>query len=396
MADNTRKRRRSASPSPDNQSPVGLPDERAPKRRRTTPPLPHPCTFPECSRSFTNPAGLHSHVSNTHADALESSSTQTPVDGAQRLHDIVANYLAEYDRKLCPQCHRASLCTGSRARELCTQCKRSRQPAASTPPPTSRGAPSMQPATAPFSLVGLPSLEEFFQRPIYTVDRIPRALRLVCSKLFNILVSRILEQPTDISRHVIFAMAWRLVFAAQARGGKGRNGVRLAKKEAFLRKRMEMATRGDFATLWAELPKPSPRASDDPAMSVKRLAKLGRYSDACKALLSRGVAPDTEEVLQALRDKHPARAGAELSSTPPPLVRPSGEQPDITAALVVKMLGKFKRGSAPGPSGLSADHLKDLLNPSHAGVSKNLTELVAMLASADCHVSVPRSTERPG
>ena len=68
----------------------------------------------------------------------------------------------------------------------------------------------------------------------------------------------------------------------------------------------------------------------------------GQYSRVMQALISAGMAPDTAATRQALRAKHPQANGLPAAV------------PQLTLFLmeVGKAVKEFRRGSAPGPTGL--------------------------------------------
>lgn len=92
------------------------------------------------------------------------------------------------------------------------------------------------------------------------------------------------------------------------------------------------------------------------ARRVDRLVRQRAYRKAISALSAAKVAPESEEVLQALRDKHPC-------ADEPAVPDLGGEGPTVSKRAVQKALRGFPRGTAAGPSGLSAQHLIDLWVP---------------------------------
>eukprot|EP00666_Eupelagonemidae_sp_cell4sb_P017832 gene17832-biopygen15069 len=85
------------------------------------------------------------------------------------------------------------------------------------------------------------------------------------------------------------------------------------------------------------------------------LTRDGQFAKACKALTSAPPVEASDDSLRMLRDKHPrAQSQPDLSDLGPPAFSPS-----ISVDLVRKTILAFPRGSAPGPSGLRPQHLKD-------------------------------------
>jgi hypothetical protein len=114
------------------------------------------------------------------------------------------------------------------------------------------------------------------------------------------------------------------------------------------------------------------------------LARAGEYGRAAAALTAAPLAPmgtETAERLQALHpfprhewDTHPARAERED-------VQAGRKSPDVSA-----ILRQFPKGSAPGPSGLRAEHLKQALEnidaADHGLLLEALSAVVELIAEA--------------
>ena len=79
----------------------------------------------------------------------------------------------------------------------------------------------------------------------------------------------------------------------------------------------------------------------------------GCYRKAIQALSSGGLAKITPEVMEQMLAKHPQ------SPPPPILLDPTPSLPNISDQDVLRALKSFPSGSAPGPSSLQANHLKE-------------------------------------
>lgn len=151
-----------------------------------------------------------------------------------------------------------------------------------------------------------------------------------------------------------------------------------------LRRRVGLWRSGDLETLWAEAqaalvegskvaPKRYPLEGEEDRWhwglgtevagvddlddaTVRRVVRLARQRDyrrAVSALSAVKVAPATEEVLGKLRERHP--------SAPVPGIPPkASEGVPLSRKQLKKALKGFPRGTAAGPSGLTAQHLLDL------------------------------------
>ena len=148
---------------------------------------------------------------------------------------------------------------------------------------------------------------------------------------------------------------------------------------------------GDLVALWLEavaegrsLSRRTQSSSSSSQRSCNiRRAKLaiqdGQYSKAIKALTSDGLASPSAEVLQEMLTKHP-------KTVPPAL--PFGPVPppaSVTESAVRRGVRSFPNGSAPGPSGLRPNHLREAVgcpSPDQAiGVLAPLTRFVNLLAA---------------
>ena len=81
--------------------------------------------------------------------------------------------------------------------------------------------------------------------------------------------------------------------------------------------------------------------------------KEGQYRKAIQALCSEGLAPPSSAALEEMLAKHPQVSLPQIPLDPAPLPA------DISEGDVLRALKSFTGGSAPGPSGCRANHLKE-------------------------------------
>ena len=113
----------------------------------------------------------------------------------------------------------------------------------------------------------------------------------------------------------------------------------------------------------------------------RRLAAEGDLARACDALLQEPPLPRDAATLAALQAKHPQSPLPDLAALGAP--RP-GAVPEFSAEAVAKAVRSFKRASAPGPSGLRPDHLRESLSTAHADeVAVHLAALCHLLARGE-------------
>ena len=84
------------------------------------------------------------------------------------------------------------------------------------------------------------------------------------------------------------------------------------------------------------------------------LVEEGQLSRAAKALISRGIDDCSAEARQEMEEKHP-----QAEAATPPDEEPSTAALTLTSRQVHKAIWGFKPGTAPGPSGLRGEHLKE-------------------------------------
>ena len=113
----------------------------------------------------------------------------------------------------------------------------------------------------------------------------------------------------------------------------------------------------------------------------RRLAAEGELARACNALVQEPPLPRDAATLAALQAKHPHSPLPDLASLG--VSRP-GAVPEFSAEAVVQAVRSFKRASAPGPSGLRADHLRESLCTAHTDeVATHLAALCYLLARGE-------------
>eukprot|EP00731_Ephydatia_muelleri_P015149 Em0008g869a len=117
------------------------------------------------------------------------------------------------------------------------------------------------------------------------------------------------------------------------------------------------------------------------------LGREGLLGKACQALVSPGIAPNTQEVWNSLQQKHPKGAQPSL---------PTSSSPPVTHVLpqdfnILSVLHSFPKGTACGPSGLRIQHVLDSAQI-HLSVPlcSSLRGVVDILASGRAPISVSK------
>jgi hypothetical protein len=134
-----------------------------------------------------------------------------------------------------------------------------------------------------------------------------------------------------------------------------------------IRERIRMWRNGQIANLWRRATNPNEegvcrrrqnQATDESQQDINkrrchRLVQDGQYGRATQALTSLGIDQTSAAAYNIMIEKHPQ------TSTPSPT--PGGANPDpihLTQSQVFQALSSFQTGTAAGPSGLRAEHLK--------------------------------------
>ena len=255
---------------------------------------------------------------------------------------------------------------------------------AQAPPPSSDSPP-----------VDLPSLLDAMKSRITTVSHIPKAARNEWSKVVTGTLLGVLDNPTSDEHWCRLLLAAKCVLAVPARGGR-RHQRQLA---SIIKERAEKFRRGEVGALWREISAPeetTPRRRGHRRKRAEpveipqdernrrrchRLVQDGQYSRGVQALVSRGIDQSSPSALSAMQEKHPH------ADLPPPPSAPPPPPLNLNRDQVVKAVFAFKAGTAPGPSGLRAEHLKMALKASTPSqgdsCAATLTRFVNLLAAGN-------------
>ena len=209
-------------------------------------------------------------------------------------------------------------------------------------------------------LQDLPSLEEVHRTFVPTVTWVPKAARAEFTRVFTSQCNRVAFNPEKISAWVLQLMFAKCILPAV----KHRPDSNQSKA---VKERLARWRRADYRALWEEavemtkLKGKSRKKTQDQQISqeernsqrASRLAQQGEYTRACQAITSAGLAEHTAATVREMKAKHP-----------PPLSPTSFQSQDDSPQMsfskeqVIKAIRSFKKGSAPGPDGLRAEHLK--------------------------------------
>ena len=210
-------------------------------------------------------------------------------------------------------------------------------------------------------MTNLPDLATICQASIVTVKHIPKPCRNLFAEVLCQELNTATRDPSLLNVTRLFALP-KAVLRAPPRGGRANRNSLSNAINAKLRKWKA----GDIGAVWQEAvaPEPTKRGRKPKPVVVSDLerqkrqvinaAQDGQYGKAARILTSDGMHASSDAVVAKMKELHPA-------SDPPNLT--VHDDPPPSAALSVDQVRKgvlsFAQGTAPGPSGLRAAHLKE-------------------------------------
>ncbi|CAL1143640.1 unnamed protein product [Cladocopium goreaui] len=230
---------------------------------------------------------------------------------------------------------------------------------------------------------GLPSFSTIMGHTAPTLRHVPHVARAAWAQCLARAVAAAATTNTGPAWQELLMLP-KAVLAAPLRGGGGHH------KQAALStlRRCQRWLAGERMELWDELvqPRPARARADGVELAAQHtrccaLAAEGELSRACAALTEPPPLPPSRATLEALAAQHPQAAPPDVAQLGP--ARPAAV-PEVTKENVVRAVRSFSRASAPGPSGLRADHLKETLSTAHGDeVASHLVALCQLLARGE-------------
>ena len=230
----------------------------------------------------------------------------------------------------------------------------------------------------------LPSLAAVHAARISTRKHVPKAARnLWAQALVRALAAVVAYNTVDAWTEL--EMLPKCVLVNAPRGGRKNKRA----SAAFTEDRLTRWLEGERMELWEARAARAPagRGDNSESAKIRRAKSFGRDgydSKACAMCLSTGACAESEAVAEDLRTLHPAHAPPQCSvfSSLPPAA-------EIDEVLVERMLRSFPADSAPGPSGLRVQHIRDALMPAYSTqVLEQLTSIAQLLAKGEAPAEV--------
>ena len=238
-------------------------------------------------------------------------------------------------------------------------------------PPThvspGRQGASQQSQEVPLPLhAELPTLEEVHTTHIPTFTWVPKSARGDLSRVMAELYNKVVNNRSNVAVWSLFYMFPKCIFYAVTEKNK-RDNMTLSKA---VKQRLARWRRGgkEYRELWEEAvrstrvrPQSKKKAAEvQPSQEERngkraiRLAQQGEYTRAVQSLLSSGLAEHTRANVRQMQAKHPA--AAQPSAFQP--LQTENPQLSFTNDQVMKGIMSFRKGTAAGPTGLRAEHLR--------------------------------------
>ena len=265
-------------------------------------------------------------------------------------------------------------------------------------PGSQAGTQLSQDAPKP-SLAELPSLEEVHVAQVPTFTWVPKSVRGDFARVVTELYNNVVNNRQNPAVWTLLYMFPKCIMYATTDKRK-KDDMTMTKS---VKMRLARWRRGgeEYKKLWSEAVKSTSGSQrrkkaaevqqtqeERNGTAVTRLAQQGEYTRAVQRLLSTGLAEHNRDNVRQMQAKHPA--ATEPSSFHPQ--QSDTPQLSFTADQVMKGILSFRKGSAPGPSGLRAEHLRAATQSAppnkRAKALEAVTRLVNVMSAGDVPESV--------
>ena len=252
---------------------------------------------------------------------------------------------------------------------------------------TSGGNPVSHGNLSEVTLPGLPSIEEVLKVKVSTLHHVPKGARSLWGSLLATVLDNVTSNPKNNETFVKLFMLPRCILFSPVPTSKNKSPNDWRVFENLVKSRIGKWNSGCIPELWSEAvshsnsarsnTKRSQDSSDTNIRRAKQAMEDGQYSKAAQALTSTGLIDPSPESLEQMLAKHP--------QAPPPII-PSDPSPlpiRIDNVGISRAIKSFPNGTAPGPSGLRASHLKEAVSCPASGnvVLTSLSQFANLMCS---------------
>ena len=232
----------------------------------------------------------------------------------------------------------------------------------------------------------LPRLEEVFSTYVSTIIYVPKAARNDWARLLSDELASTNTNISSVQQWVKLMMLPKSILQASNILNNQREGKTQAE---VVKDRIKRWRKGEKTLLWNEAKKPKKlkgrkrkgqqqnekTQEEVNARRCKKLLEEGQYNRASSALVSEGIVDSNPETIAIMKAKHPQ---AEIQ---PMEVGENVEPLKLSASQVRESIKSFKKGSAPGPSGMRAEHLKVAVEMGSPGRKEKTIESITNLVN---------------
>ena len=201
---------------------------------------------------------------------------------------------------------------------------------------------------------GLPSLDDIQARQIRTLRHIPVAARYLWGQVL-IRALAATAHHNDLKAWTELLMLPQSVLGAPPRAGRRHRRA----AAAYTVDRLRRWSEGERRSLWDDTPRTPAAASRKPLSEEQRrelavgLAHEGFDRKACNVLLQTGLCAESAAITAALRALHPAQLPPRVDLASLPLAD------ELSEEVVARALRNFPADTAPSPSGLRVQYLRE-------------------------------------
>jgi hypothetical protein len=236
---------------------------------------------------------------------------------------------------------------------------------------------------------GLPTLDGIMACDVSTARHVPHVARAAWAQCLARALAAAACSNTMTAWQELLMLPKAVLVAPSRAGARHQRQAALATL-----RRCQRWLAGERMELWEDLRVRTDRAprldsAKQTAAQQSRccaLAAEGELSRACAALVDPPPLPASSATLEQLVAQHPQAPAPDLGQLGP--ARPAAV-PELSHDALTKAIRSFARASAPGPSGLRADHLKDTLSTAHGDeVVAHLVVLCQLLANGEAPAAV--------
>ena len=232
------------------------------------------------------------------------------------------------------------------------------------------------------SVDDLPTFDAIQAGGVRTLRHVPAAARSLWGRALSHALASVAHHNDERAWRE-FLMLPQCVLCPPPRGGRRHHKA----AAAYTQDRLQRWLEGDRRALWEDRHQAPQSALRKRSAAQQRelavaLTREGFDRKACNALVQEGLCPETPDTAEALRVLHPEQPAVSVNASALPLAQ------EVSPDEVAKALRAFSVDTAPGPSGLRIQHLREARQPGETlALVEQLAAVVNLLARGLAHPS---------